>query len=162
MRIQLLLPMRLECRWRSGVRSLPPSASRPHSPASSNRPSRHPSKRSQPPTAGSTRLNSTAIGSRSISRMKRSRSTLGAAMTGPSASGRSPTTRGQEHQDRAGRLRSAVPRSAETAADRAKQVKDVVVKYLKDNPADRHLAGIALAYRAFYVAFDCKPKPNTN
>ena len=43
-----------------------------------------------------------------------------------------------------------------------KQVKDVVVKYLKDNPADRHLAGIALAYRAFYVAFDCKPKPNTN
>ena len=48
------------------------------------------------------------------------------------------------------------------AADRAKQVKDVVVKYLKDNPADHHLAGIALAYRAFYVAFDCKPKPNTN
>jgi len=123
------------------------------------------SKRSQPATAGSTRLNSTAIGSRSISRMKRSRSTLGAAMTGPSASGRSPTTRSQEHQDRAGRLRSAVPqrlRSAEAAVDRAKQVKDVVVKYLKDNPADRHLAGIALAYRAFYVAFDCKPKPNTN
>ena len=33
---------------------------------------------------------------------------------------------------------------------------DVVVKFLKDNPSERHLPGVALAFRAFYVAFDCK------
>jgi Rap1a immunity proteins len=37
------------------------------------------------------------------------------------------------------------------------QVKDVVVKSLQDNPGDRHLPATALAYRAFYLAFDCKP-----
>jgi hypothetical protein len=37
-----------------------------------------------------------------------------------------------------------------------RQVLDVVIKFLKDNPADRHLPGMTLAWRAFYVAFDCK------
>jgi Ssp1 endopeptidase immunity protein Rap1a len=37
-----------------------------------------------------------------------------------------------------------------------RQIMDVVVKFLKDNPADRHLPGVTLSYRAFYVAFDCK------
>ena len=37
-----------------------------------------------------------------------------------------------------------------------KQVMDVVIKFLKDNPADRHLPGVNLAWRAFTVAFDCK------
>ena len=36
------------------------------------------------------------------------------------------------------------------------QIKDVVVKFLQDYPADRHLPGVTLAWRAFYVAFDCK------
>ena len=36
------------------------------------------------------------------------------------------------------------------------QVKDVAVKFLKDNPADRHLPGVTLSWRAFYAAFDCK------
>jgi hypothetical protein len=31
---------------------------------------------------------------------------------------------------------------------------------LRDNPADRHLPGLLLSYRAFYVAFDCKEKTN--
>ena len=38
------------------------------------------------------------------------------------------------------------------------QIQDVVVKYLQDNPADRHLPGGTLSYRAFYAAFDCKLK----
>jgi hypothetical protein len=37
-----------------------------------------------------------------------------------------------------------------------RQVMDVVIKFLKDNPADRHLPGATLSWRAFYVAFDCK------
>jgi len=40
------------------------------------------------------------------------------------------------------------------------QIRDIAVKFLKDNPADRHLPGAALAYRAFKVAFDCRPKTN--
>lgn len=43
-----------------------------------------------------------------------------------------------------------------------KQVVDVVTKFLQDNPADRHLPGVMLAYRAFYVAFDCKPLSSTS
>lgn len=39
-----------------------------------------------------------------------------------------------------------------------KQVRGVVVKFLENNPADRHLPGVILSYRAFYVAFDCKEK----
>ena len=42
------------------------------------------------------------------------------------------------------------------------QIRDIAVKFLKDNPGERHLLAATLAYRAFYVAFDCKPKPNTN
>ncbi len=38
------------------------------------------------------------------------------------------------------------------------QLEDVVVKFLKDHPADRHLPGVLLSYRAFYMAFDCKEK----
>lgn len=37
-----------------------------------------------------------------------------------------------------------------------RQVIDVVIKFLKDNPADRHLPGVNLAWRAFVAAFDCK------
>jgi hypothetical protein len=40
------------------------------------------------------------------------------------------------------------------------QIIDVVVKFLQDNPAGRHLAGVLLSYLAFYVAFDCKEKTN--
>lgn len=38
------------------------------------------------------------------------------------------------------------------------QIKDVVVKFLRENPADRHLPGLLLSYRAFTVAFDCAEK----
>jgi hypothetical protein len=38
------------------------------------------------------------------------------------------------------------------------QIRDIVVKFLQDHPADRHLSGVTLAYRAFKVAFGCKPK----
>lgn len=37
------------------------------------------------------------------------------------------------------------------------QVKDVVIKFLKNTPEARHLPGVLLASRAFVLAFDCKP-----
>ena len=41
-----------------------------------------------------------------------------------------------------------------------RQVKYIVIKFLKDNPADRHLPGVTLAWRAIVAAFDCKEKTN--
>ena len=40
------------------------------------------------------------------------------------------------------------------------QVRDVGVKFLEDNPSDRHLPGMLLAFRAFFLAFDCKRYSN--
>ena len=56
---------------------------------------RLPSRRCPPATADSTKSNSTATGCRSISRTRRSRSSPGAATTGPSASRKSPPTPGR-------------------------------------------------------------------
>ena len=37
-----------------------------------------------------------------------------------------------------------------------RQIKDVVVKFLQDNPAERHLPAAVLSWRALNVAFGCK------
>ena len=36
------------------------------------------------------------------------------------------------------------------------QLKDVVVKFLRDNPAERHLPAVMLASRPYYLAFKCQ------
>lgn len=38
------------------------------------------------------------------------------------------------------------------------QLVDIVLKFLRDNPADRHIAAAALSFRAFRLAFDCKER----
>lgn len=38
------------------------------------------------------------------------------------------------------------------------QIRDIVVKFLKDHPEARHLPAAYLAARAFVEAFDCKPE----
>lgn len=40
------------------------------------------------------------------------------------------------------------------------QMKDIVVKFLRDNPAERHRAAVALAGRAYFLAFSCKKRPD--
>lgn len=37
------------------------------------------------------------------------------------------------------------------------QIRDVVVKFLKKNPKDRHLAAVALVFKALKEAFPAKP-----
>jgi hypothetical protein len=36
------------------------------------------------------------------------------------------------------------------------QLKDIVLKFLHDNPADRHLPAALLSSRAYYLAFKCQ------
>jgi hypothetical protein len=46
---------------------------------------------------------------------------------------------------------SCAPRSV-----RASQVRDIVCKYLRDNPQDRHLTAASLTIHALTVAFPCR------
>lgn len=36
------------------------------------------------------------------------------------------------------------------------QLRDIVVKFLRDNPAERHRPGAVLAARAYFLSFNCK------
>lgn len=51
------------------------------------------------------------------------------------------------------------------ATKNKQQLRDVVVKYLKDNPAQRSDTAATLSFLAFFLAFDCKfpdPVPSKN
>ncbi|UPK23874.1 Rap1a/Tai family immunity protein [Bradyrhizobium sp. 195] len=37
------------------------------------------------------------------------------------------------------------------------QLSDIVMKFLREHPEDRHLPAVLLANRAYYVAFNCRP-----